>query len=140
MANLITMEAAAAIWKAHREIETAKKLLADLRDKKSNREDPTPIDAFGRRSAYQFGMPHGDSGHMLLDVSPELALHVIEAHITRKQLELVEHCARAALELSGDLPTVEPDGERSPSEPGANRAARQRGVEPIAAATEIQPR
>ena len=45
MANTITMATAAAIWKAHREIETATKMLAELRDKKKWGEDPNPLDA-----------------------------------------------------------------------------------------------
>lgn len=102
MANTITMETAAAIWKAHREIETATKMLAELRDKKKWGEDPNPLDAFGRRKPYTLGVPHGD-GHQLVGLSPELALHIIEAHVARKGCELIEACARAALELSGDL-------------------------------------
>jgi hypothetical protein len=104
MANTITMATAAAIWKAHREIEAATKMLAEIRDKKNMREDPNPLDGFGRRTPYQLGVPSGDNGHRLLDVSPELALHIFAARITRKQTELVEACARAALELSGDIP------------------------------------
>lgn len=104
MASLITMETAASIWKAHREIATASKMLAELRDKKKWGDDPNPLDALGRRRPYTLGIPSGDNGHQLVDLSPELALHIIEAHITRKQTELVEACARAALELSGDLP------------------------------------
>lgn len=105
MANTISMDTAAAIWKAHREIETAIKMLAELRDKKKWGDDPNPLDAFGRRRPYTLGVPHGsDNSHQLVDLSSELALHIIEAHVTRKQTELVEVCARAALELSGDLP------------------------------------
>src|SRR5258708_8424576 len=104
MANKIPMAPAAGIWKAHREIETATKMLAELRDKKKWGEDPNPLDAFGRRKPYTLGIPHGDNGHQLVDLSPELALHIIEAHVTRKRTELVEACARAAMEMSGDLP------------------------------------
>jgi hypothetical protein len=101
---VITMDTAANIWKAHREIETAAKMLAELRDKKKWGEDPNPLDAFGRRKPYTLGVPNGDNSHQLIGLSPELALHIIEAHITRKRAELVEACTRAALELSGDLP------------------------------------
>lgn len=102
--KIISMETAANIWKAHREVQTATKMLAELRDKKKWGDDPNPLDAFGRRKPYTLGIPHGDTGHQLVDLSPELALHIIEAHITRKQTELVEACTRASLELSGDLP------------------------------------
>jgi hypothetical protein len=104
MAHTITIETAAAIWKAHREIDTATKMLGELRDKKKWGDDPNPLDAFGRRKPYTLGIPHGDNGHQLVDLSPELALHIIEAHISHKQTALVEACARAALELSGHLP------------------------------------
>jgi hypothetical protein len=100
----ITMETAASIWKAHREIETARKMLAELRDKKKWGDDPNPLDVFGRRRPYTLGIPSGDNGHQLVDLSPELALHIIEAHITRKMAELTDACTRASLELSGDLP------------------------------------
>ena len=104
MSPTITIETAAAIWKAPREIDTATKMRADIRDKKKWGEDPNPLDAFGRRRPYTLGVPSGgDNSHKLVDVSPELALHIVEAHITRKQTELVEVCARAALELSGDI-------------------------------------
>jgi hypothetical protein len=103
MTSVISIETAANVWRAHREIETGKKMLAELREKIKNRVDPNPIDAFGRRQLYKLGVPHGESGHELLDVSPELALHIIEAHISRKQTELVEHCVRATLELSGEV-------------------------------------
>lgn len=111
MANTITMDTAALIWKAHREIETSIKLLADIREKKKFGGDPNPLDAFGRHRPYTLGIPSGDAGHQLVGLSPELAAHIIEAHITRKQSELVEACARAALELAGDLPAKITTGE-----------------------------
>jgi hypothetical protein len=104
----ITMDTAAAIWKAHREIEAAKNMLVEIRDRKKAGDDPNPLDGFGRRRQYELGVPHGDNGHRLFGLSPELALHIIEAHITRKQAELVEACTRAALELNGDLPAAVP--------------------------------
>ena len=92
----------------HREIAVATKMLAELRqkmaDKKITGEEPSLRDAFGRRQSYQLGVPHGDNGHTLFDVSPQLALHIMEAHIVTKQRELVEACAVASMELSGTLP------------------------------------
>jgi len=108
----ISMQTAAGIWKAHREIETATKMLAELRDKKKWGDDPNPLDAFGRRRPYTLGIPHGDNAHQLVDLSPELARHIIEAHIVAKQRELVEACARASMELEGLIET-----------PGATKAS-----------------
>lgn len=48
----------------------------------------------------------GDNSHQLIDLSPALAVHIIEAHIVAKQRELVEACARANLELDGKVPAV----------------------------------
>ncbi len=106
--STITIDTAASIWTAHREIETATGMLAELRDKKKwpHDKDPNPLDAFGRHRPYTLGVPSGDNGHRLVDLSPDLALHIIEAHISRKRSELIEACARAALELSGDLPAT----------------------------------
>lgn len=109
MTNVISAETAANVWRAHREIATGTKMLAELREKIANHVDPNPIDVFGRRQLYKLGVPHGENGHELLDVSPELALHIIEAHISRKQTELVEHCVRASLEMMGDIPSKAED-------------------------------
>ncbi len=103
--NTISMATAGLIWSAHSEIEKAQKMLADLKDKKQWEQDPNPIDPFGRQRPYTFGVPHGDNGHRLIDVSPNLAVHVLEAHIVAKQRDLVEACARASLELQGAFNT-----------------------------------
>jgi len=99
--NTISQEVAAAIWQAHREIETATKLLAEIVDKKKWGDEPTLRDAFGRVRGFQFGVPMGSDGHRLFDVSPELSRHVIEAHIANKQRELAEACIAARMELDG---------------------------------------
>lgn len=104
MTNIITMETAARIWGAHREIETAKKLLADIEGCLRRGDDPTPIDPFGRRRAYDLGVPSGDNSRRLLDVSPRLAVHVIRAHIAEKEKDLAEACVMARMEIDGATP------------------------------------
>jgi hypothetical protein len=61
---------------------------------------PTLRDAFGNRRQLQLGIPSGDNGHRLLDVSPLLAESCIRAHIEKKRLELVEANEAARIELA----------------------------------------
>lgn len=100
---MITQETCAAIWHAHREIETAEKLLADMKESRQrgdlDKHAPTLRDAFGRPKHLQLGIPCGDNGHRLLDVSPVLAESVIRAHIENKRAELAEANERARIEL-----------------------------------------
>lgn len=100
---MIKQETAARIWTAYREIETAKKLLDDMA-KARDRIQPdlhaaTLRDAFGHRRQLQLGIPCGENGHQLFDVSPVLAESVIRAHIETKHRELHEanECARIEL-------------------------------------------
>lgn len=100
---MITRETAERIWIAYREIEAGEKLLADMAEiRKNERFDkyaPTLKDAFGARRQLQLGIPSGESGHRILDVSPVLAEACIRAHIEKKRLELVEANEIAKLEL-----------------------------------------
>lgn len=74
---------------AHREIETAKKLLAEIEDAVSRRTAPDIRDAFGRLSdGLQLGVPSGDNGHRLFNVPWSLAKPIIENHIAQKTAEL----------------------------------------------------
>lgn len=103
---MITQDTAAALWTAHREIITGEKLLADMRAERekpfADREKhaPTLKDAFGHRRQLQLGIPSGESGHRIFDVSPQLAESVILAHIANKKAELAEVNERARIELS----------------------------------------
>lgn len=99
MAEIISMETAHRVWSAHREIEVATKLLADMKKEIANGSDPTPLDAFGRHRNLQLGVPSGDMGHRLFDVSPNLAIRIIEAHIATKERELAEACIIAKLDM-----------------------------------------
>jgi hypothetical protein len=104
MTNVISMAAAHRIWMAHREIEAGTTLLTSIDDALQRGEDATPLDPFGRRRAYQLGAPMGDNTHKLLDVSPRLARHIIEAHIAEKRRELVEATLAARIEMERDDP------------------------------------
>jgi len=100
---MVTKETAAMIWTAYREIDSAEKLLADMKKERNNqRADahaPTLRDAFGRMRQLQLGIPSGENAHRLFDVSPVLAESVIRAHIDNKRAELREANERARIEL-----------------------------------------
>ena len=95
----ITMETAARLWKCHREIEIAKKLVADLEEKLRDGEDPTPLDAFGRPRPYSLGVYTSDNSQRLYEVEPRLAKSIMRAHIAEKQRELVAASEQARIEL-----------------------------------------
>lgn len=97
------------IWHCKREIKAGEKLLEDMeivrkheeeRMNKLSATEPTLNDAFGRRQHLQLGIPSGENGHRLFQVSPKLAESVIRAHIANKQAELIEATERARIELS----------------------------------------
>lgn len=102
MTNIISMATAARVWSAHREIETGKKLLAEIEEALREGRDPTPVDPVWRtRRGYQLGVPISDSGHRLLNVSPKLTAHIVRAHIAEKEKELAEACICARIEMEG---------------------------------------
>ena len=100
-----SQQTASDLWAAHREIETGKKLLADMEAERkkpfgvTDKHAPTLKDAFGRERHLQLGIPSGDSGHRILDVAPQLAETIIRAHIAKKEAELAEVNERARVEL-----------------------------------------
>jgi hypothetical protein len=105
---MITQNTASDIWAAYREIEAAKKLLADMKAEREkpfidrDKHAPTLEDAFGRKRQLQLGIPSGENGHRIYDVAPELAESVIRAHIAKKQAELADANERARIELSAE--------------------------------------
>ncbi len=82
---MITKETANRVWNHYHEIEKAEQLIADVREQLNKTGDPHLIDAFGRKSGMQFGVPMGDNGHRLYDVRPVLAEMVILDHIKHNQ-------------------------------------------------------
>jgi hypothetical protein len=101
---MITKELCQEIYAAHREIEAGNKLLTDMKNERerirADKYDPTLKDAFGQIRQLQLGIPSGENGHRLFDVSPVLAESVINAHIANKQAKLVELNERARIELN----------------------------------------
>jgi len=96
--KIISQELASRIWTAHREIEVGRKLLADIEETiKADR--PTPLEPYHRRRRYTLGVPNGQDGHRMLDVSPQLAGCVVLAHLAEKERELKELSIAAKIEL-----------------------------------------
>ncbi len=95
----ISQETARMIWVAYDEIANGKKLLAEMKQRQKQHEDPNPRDAFGRQRNLQLGIPCGESGHTLYDVQPKLAMAVIAAHIAEKRVLLTVLNERARSEL-----------------------------------------
>lgn len=100
---MITKETCEAIWNAYREIEVGEKLLADMKEIREREHTdphaPSLKDAFGRRQHLQLGIPSGENGHRLLQVSSTLGESVIRAHIENKRAALSEAQERARIEL-----------------------------------------
>jgi hypothetical protein len=103
---MITQQTASDIWQAYREIAASEKLLADMEEVRNapftdrEKHAPTLKDAFGQRRHLQLGIPSGENGHRLFQVSPLLAESVIRSHIAEKKAELVEANERARIELN----------------------------------------
>lgn len=100
---MISKKTAELIWAAYREIESGEKLLGDMAlERDRMRADPHAAmlkDAFGQRRSLQLGIPSGENGHRLFNVSPVLAESVIQSHIAKSRADLSEANERARIEL-----------------------------------------
>jgi len=99
--HFISEETAMGIAFAHRDIRAAKDLLEKVSDAKRWNKELDIRDAFGRQRGLQLGIPQGDNGHRLFEVSPDLAKYVIEAHVGKMLARLAELSAIARMELDG---------------------------------------
>ena len=98
---MLSKETSIDIALAHREIETAEKLLAEIVEAINDREMPELRDAFGRRQGgLQLGVPSGNDGHRLFNVPWRLAKPVIEAHIANQKSVLSALNEKAKIELN----------------------------------------
>ena len=103
MSPTISLEVAAGIARAHQEIAAAEGLLETLRKAKSDCRLPDFRDAYSRSRGLQLGIPQESAGsYRCYDLSPQLAIYVIEAHIGRKRTELGELSLAARMELDGE--------------------------------------
>ena len=107
--SILSAETAVAIAVTHQEIARGEKLLGDVKVALDERNQRTPFgvtaesdlrDVFGRRqNSLQLGIPSGKSGHQICDMSYDLAIPVIEAHIANKRSELRALSLKARAEL-----------------------------------------
>lgn len=96
----ITAQTAMDIALAHREIDTAEKLVTEIKETLARHEEPDIRDAFGRRQGgLQLGVPSGHNSHRLFNVEWTLCLPIIEAHIAKQRamIGLLSEKARAEL-------------------------------------------
>ena len=98
---MLSQETATDIALAHQEVARAEKLLAEIMDAVSRREQPDLRDAFGRRQdGLQLGVPSGDHSQRLFNVPWTMCKPVIEAHIAQQKAMLSALNEKAKLELS----------------------------------------
>lgn len=89
---------------AYREVESAEKLLADVRETmdRHGRRSEDIRDAFGRtQHGLQLGVPSGDNSHRLFNVPYPLAVPIIEAHIAQQRAAIAALTLKAQAEISG---------------------------------------
>jgi hypothetical protein len=87
---------------AHREVETAEKLLAEIEETRGRYPQPDIRDAFGRRqNGLQLGVPTGNSGHRLFDLPWEICRPVIEMHIAKQRAQVQILSEKAMMEMRG---------------------------------------
>jgi len=99
---MITKETATEIAYAYREIETAEKLLADIKEAMDRRTVPDIRDVFGRRQdGLQLSVPSGESGHRLFNVPYAIVQPVIETHIAHHKARIAALTEKARIELDG---------------------------------------
>jgi hypothetical protein len=73
------------------------------RENRPKEMNPNPRDDFGRRKNLQLGIPQSSTCHRLLDVSPDLAMVIIRAHIAEKRAKLDALNAQAKMEAESGV-------------------------------------
>jgi hypothetical protein len=99
---MISKQVAMDIALAYREIETAQKLLDDIKDAMSKRQAPDIRDAFGRpQGGIELAVPSGNDGKRLFNVPWSLAVPIIEAHIAAQEAIIKVRTIWASIEMQG---------------------------------------
>lgn len=105
--NMITKETCLQIWNAWNEIDRAKGLIDKINEQIEKRGEynppPSLRNAFGDNNGLSFGLgiPTSDSGTSFVSgVSQDLAIKVIEVHISKQEQRLKELSSIAEIELS----------------------------------------
>ena len=97
---MISKKTAAEIWRCWNEIEKAEKLLEVMKKNIAEGKEPTELkDYFGQEAGLKLAVPSGPASHSLYGVSPELALKIIEMHITDGHAKLERLKVNCLIEL-----------------------------------------
>lgn len=100
---MISQQTASDIAIAFREIESAERLLGDVKGALDKIESVDIRDVFGRRRhVLELGIPAGDNSRRLLQVPYGLAIPVIEANIAHHRACIVALNEKARAELAAD--------------------------------------
>jgi hypothetical protein len=98
---------------AYQEIERGEALLTDVRKCLDERKERWPDgetdiqDVFGQyRRSLQLGVPSGAAGHKICDLSYDLAVPIIEAHIANKRAEVSALTILARSEMEVEVPAT----------------------------------
>lgn len=105
---MISKDTAIDIAMAYREIETAEKLLEEVRGQieRTGRAHTDIRDAFGRSvQGLQLGIPTGDSGQRLFTLQWSLAEPVIVAHIAHQRARMAVLTETARAEIAKEAPS-----------------------------------
>jgi hypothetical protein len=98
---MISQEIATEIALAYREVETAEKLLVDIKDAQDRFTNSDIRDAFGRRQdGLQLGVPSGNNGHRLFNVPWSLAEPIVVAHIAHHRTRIALLSKAAAEQIA----------------------------------------
>lgn len=96
----ITKDTALKIAMAYQEVETAEKLLADIKEAISRREQPDIRDSFGRlRGGLELAVPSSGNSRRLFNVQWELAMPIVEAHVAQQRAIITALSETAKTEL-----------------------------------------
>lgn len=82
---MITKKQAYDLWNCHNEIEKAYKLKADMQEALIKYNSLELTNVFGERQGLQLGIPMGENSHRLLNVSPKIALQIIDEYIKEQE-------------------------------------------------------
>lgn len=101
----LSQATAGRVWNAHREIEVAEKLKAEILQHAVEPDEQTPIDHWSRRRQCELELAiptDGAGGGRLYKIGRDTALLVIDAHIEKMKDELADASQVALLELQAE--------------------------------------
>lgn len=98
---MITAQTAMDIALAYREVDTAEKLIADIKETIARREQPDIRDSFGRLTGgLELGVPSSGNSRRCFMVDWALALPIMEAHVAKQKALIFALSEKAGAELA----------------------------------------